>query len=63
MPVYIKKEARDKSNMNVPFNMVEMDWCEVGRLAEQPEYQILPVLKKMVFEVANELGKSSPYHS
>jgi hypothetical protein len=42
---------------------VEMDWQEVRRLAERPEYRILPVLEKLVGEVAHELGKPSPYHS
>jgi len=42
---------------------VELDWQEVRRLAERPEYRILPVLESVVDEVANELGTSSPYHS
>jgi len=42
---------------------VEMDWPEARRLAERPEYGILPVLERMVSEVAHELGKPSPYHS
>ncbi len=42
---------------------VDMDWKEVRRLAERPEYRILPVLEKIVGEVAHELGKPSPYHS
>jgi hypothetical protein len=41
---------------------VEMDWAEVRRLADRPEYRILPVLEKLVAEVANELEKSNPYH-
>ncbi|MFZ4696352.1 MAG: hypothetical protein ACOYMV_14625, partial [Verrucomicrobiia bacterium] len=41
---------------------VEMDWKEVRRLAERPEYRILPVLERTVTEVAHELGKNSPYH-
>jgi hypothetical protein len=42
---------------------VEVDWQETRRLAECPEYAILPVLAKLVDEVAHELGKRSPYHS
>jgi hypothetical protein len=41
---------------------VEMDWQEVRRLAERPEYGILPVLENIVNDVAHELGKTSPYH-
>jgi hypothetical protein len=41
---------------------VEMDWQEARRLAERPEYAILPALEKLVAEVAHELGKPSPYH-
>jgi hypothetical protein len=42
---------------------VEMDWQEVRRLAERPEYGILPALERLVGDVAHELGKPSPYHS
>jgi len=42
---------------------VELDWSELRRLAEQPEYLILPELEKLVGEVANELRKPNPYHS
>ncbi len=42
---------------------VEMNWREVRRLAESPEYRILPVLETVVGEVAHELGKPNPYHS
>ena len=42
---------------------VEVDWPELRRLAERPEYRILPVLEKLVAEVAHELGKPNPYHS
>ena len=42
---------------------VEVDWLEARRLAERPEYRILPVLEKLVGEVAHELGRPSPYHS
>lgn len=42
---------------------VEMDWSEVRRLADRPEYRILPELEKLVREVAHELRKESPYHS
>jgi hypothetical protein len=41
---------------------VELDWQEAARLARQPEYRILPVLKALVGDVAHELGKPSPYH-
>jgi hypothetical protein len=40
---------------------VEMDWTEVRRLAERPEYRILPELRNAVAAVANEIGKNSPY--
>ena len=42
---------------------VELDWQEARRLAERPEYLILPVLEKIVSEIANELGRPGPYHS
>ena len=42
---------------------VELDWQEARRLAERPEYSILPALEKLVGEIAHELGKKSPYHS
>mgnify|MGYP000950564688 CR=1 FL=1 len=42
---------------------VEVDWLEVRRLAECPEYAILPELTRLVGEVAHELGKRSPYDS
>ncbi|MCC7375831.1 MAG: hypothetical protein IT581_14330 [Verrucomicrobiales bacterium] len=42
---------------------VEVDWLEVRRLAEPPEYLILPALTKMVGDVARELGKPCPYDS
>jgi hypothetical protein len=42
---------------------VEMDWPEVRRLAERPDYRILPALTKLVGDVAHELGRPSPYHS
>ncbi len=41
---------------------VEMDWQEALRLAERPEYQVRPMLEKLVSDVAHELGKPSPYH-
>jgi hypothetical protein len=40
---------------------VEIDWVEVQRLAQLPEYRILPALIEIVGDVANELGKTSPY--
>jgi hypothetical protein len=42
---------------------VELDWAEVRRIAERPEYRIFPSLETLVAEVARELGKDSPYHS
>ena len=42
---------------------VELDWQEVRRLAERPEYRILPELEKLAGEVAHELGKPNPCHS
>ena len=42
---------------------VEVDWQEARRLAERPEYRILPELDQLVNEVANELRKRSPYDS
>lgn len=42
---------------------VEVDWLEVRRLADRPEYRILPALTKLVGDVARELGRSSPYDS
>lgn len=42
--------------------LVELDWQELRRLAERPEYRILPELETLVSEVAHELGCSSPYH-
>ena len=44
-------------------DQVELDWAEVRRVAERPEYRIFPALEKLVAEVARELGKDSPYHS
>jgi hypothetical protein len=41
---------------------IELDWQEVRRVAERPEYRIFPLLDKMVDDVAHELGKRSPYH-
>lgn len=42
---------------------VEVDWQEVRRLAECPEYAILPELTRLVGAVAHELEKRSPYDS
>ncbi|MEI6534188.1 MAG: hypothetical protein WCN98_02520 [Verrucomicrobiaceae bacterium] len=42
---------------------IEMNWSELRRLAESAEYAIMPQLKKLVGETANDLGKSSPYYS
>ena len=40
---------------------IEMDWKEVRRLAERPEYRILPELTRLVSNVSRELGKPNPY--
>jgi hypothetical protein len=42
---------------------VEMDWQEARRLAERPEYRILPEFEMIVGKLAHELGKPDPYHS
>ena len=42
---------------------VEIDWAEVRRLAERPEYGIFRELGALVSEAADELGKKSPYYS
>ncbi len=42
---------------------IEMDWREVMRLAELPEYRILLEIKESVDQIADELGRPSPYHS
>lgn len=39
-----------------------VDWNEVRRLANLPEYRNLPECEKLVKEVANELKISSPLH-
>ncbi|MCW5552342.1 MAG: hypothetical protein KIS67_09245 [Verrucomicrobiae bacterium] len=41
---------------------VEMNWGEVGRLANLPEYRNLPQCAKLVQEVADELKIESPLH-
>jgi len=40
---------------------VEIDWSEVARLAERPEYRILSELRRVVAQVADELGTHDPY--
>ena len=42
---------------------IEMDWAEVRRIADRPEYRILPALKQLVRDVANELGRPDPNDS
>jgi hypothetical protein len=42
---------------------VELDWNEARRLADTPQYRILPQLETLVAEVAHELGKPNPGHS
>ena len=39
---------------------LELDWAEVRRLANLPEYRILPKCKALVREVANELKNQEP---
>ncbi len=41
---------------------IEMDWDEVRRLANLPEYRNLPECVKLVKEVADELKIKSPLH-
>ncbi len=41
---------------------IEMNWDEVGRLANLPEYRNLPECEKLVKEVADELKLKSPLH-
>lgn len=41
---------------------IELDWNEVRRLAERPEYRIFPQCEMLVKEVANELKIKSPLH-
>ena len=40
-----------------------MDWKEVRRLANRPEYRSLPQCVTLVKEVADELKIESPLHS
>lgn len=40
----------------------EMNWNEVRRLANLPEYRNLPECVKLVQEVADELKLKSPLH-
>ena len=42
---------------------IEMNWDEVRRLANLPEYRNLPECEKLVKEVADELKIKSPLHS
>lgn len=42
---------------------VEVDWAEATRVADRPEYRILPELKNLVSKVANELRQSNPLDS
>ena len=42
---------------------IELDWNEVKRLAERPEYRILSQCQTLVKEVADELKVKSPLHS
>ena len=43
--------------------MIAVEWDEVRRLANLPEYRNLPECAKLVNEVANELKIKSPLHS
>jgi hypothetical protein len=42
---------------------VEMNWDEVRRLANLPEYRNLPECEKLVHKVARELKIKSPLHT
>ena len=42
---------------------IVVDWNEVRRLANRPEYRNLQECEKLVQEVANELKIKSPLHS
>jgi hypothetical protein len=42
---------------------VAMDWKEVLRIANLPEYRNVAMCKALVREVANELKIKSPFHS
>ena len=42
---------------------VELNWQEVQRLADRPEYGILPALQELVRTVADELRKPNPCDS
>ena len=44
-------------------NEIEVNWDEVRRLANLPEYRNLPECVKLVQEVADELKIKSPLHS
>lgn len=41
---------------------IGVDWTEVRRLANLPEYRNLPECVKLVAEVANELKLKNPLH-
>ena len=41
---------------------IEMNWAEVRRLANLPEYRNLPQCVQLVKEVADELKIKSPLH-
>lgn len=41
---------------------IEIDWREVNRLAECPEYANLEEVRKLVNETARAIRKRSPYH-
>ncbi len=42
---------------------LKMDWKEVKRLAERPEYRIFPECKKLAKEIADELKIKNPFDS
>ena len=42
--------------------VIPVDWAEVRRLANLPEYRNLPECVKLVKEVADELKIKSPLH-
>jgi hypothetical protein len=43
--------------------VIPVDWAEVRRLANLPEYRNLPECEKLVKEVADELKTKNPLHS
>jgi hypothetical protein len=42
---------------------LQMDWAEVRRLAESPDYDVFDELQQLLEEVGRGLKMSSPYDS